>query len=408
MSWILARELDQSAIRVIGDVPDQTYDDDRIKRIMQSCAGVIVVLPYRNNQSQTSTFIIREIQIACEYNLPIMIFYESRVNVKLDQTSTGYKIMFPSDPNVKVITVNHTDVFGPYEYDTGIRRIHPQYINNISNFLDCVLSKPRKQPYAFLTTRLKDDFAQARAAIRAAVENETGLPCLWYGDERHATNIEGIRESTRLLIKHATFVVADLSFTLDNPNNYNPSRAHEVGMAVAYRRPIVTCAQGVRRDPYFSASDIPMLFWNDESDLKIQLSAWIQTKKTEFSRRVYNNELKQRDSQYNPKIHPIDFVLDPRRRYLAPNSYELSTTESWLVAAGFGLIVFSLSQLVQLTGYTDALDLVPIIASIFVFVFSSDIGMGIKHALGRYAYLRLLVPATGLILLLVWALLKPT
>ena len=46
------------------------------------------------------------------------------------------------------------------------------------------------------------DFGQARSAIRAAVEEEAGVTCLWADDGRFRTNIDSVRESTRELCAH--------------------------------------------------------------------------------------------------------------------------------------------------------------------------------------------------------------
>ena len=80
---------------------------------------------------------------------------------------------------------------------------------------------------------------------------------------------------TRLLIKHATFVIADLTLGIESPERENPSRAHEIGMAVAYERPLLLCSQEPRRYPYFSIGDMQMSFWLTEDELEAATRDWI-------------------------------------------------------------------------------------------------------------------------------------
>lgn len=410
VSWLLVKELDQNNIRVLGDVPDQPeQDDDRIKRIMKGCVGFLVVLPYRNaQQSTTSPYIIREIRVAAELGIPIALFREVRVQAEVQTTATSAEIMFPSDSNEPSVLIRHKNVFGPYDYDSEERSLHLQVAGRLHDFYDCLLQQPPSlQQYVFLITRLQSDFKQARLAIRTAVEDIAAIPCLWSDDQRHVTNIEGLRERTRLLIKHATFVIADLTFGTEGSNSDNPSRAHEIGMAVAYRKDILLCAQDPRRDPYFAASDIQMVFWKDEEELKKRVGEWIYNHRVSLARRVYNRELSGRDSTYAPKVSETKFAIDTGKRYVAPNAYPLSTTESWLIAVGFGLIALSTALLAKrLIGFEDTFDFAAIIAGILTVIFASDLNRSIRRALGQYDYLRWLIPLSGLILILLWALLR--
>lgn len=73
--------------------------------------------------------------------------------------------------------------------------------------------------YGFYMGRLERDFAQAREAIRCAVEAAAGMDFLWIDDGCHTTNVESIRERTRFLIQHAEFVAAELTLGTENPKH---------------------------------------------------------------------------------------------------------------------------------------------------------------------------------------------
>src|SRR5207253_1002863 len=108
---------------------------------------------------------------------------------------------------------------------------------------------------------------------------------------RHLSNVEGVRERTRLLVKHATLVIADLTLGVESPERENPSRAHEIGMAVAYERPLMLCSQEPRRYPYFSIGDMQMTFWLTEDELAAGVREWIALNRHAVARRVLNHQL---------------------------------------------------------------------------------------------------------------------
>ena len=166
--------------------------------------------------------------------------------------------------------------------------------------------------YAFFVGRLERDFAQARSAIRAAVEEEAGLTCLWIDDGRFRTNVESVRECTRELIRHAAFVVADLTLGPESPHQENPSRAHEIGLAIAYEKPLMLCSQEPRRYPYYSIGDMQMTFWHDEAELAASVRAWIAAHPRLPRRRVLNTALP------SSRLAPASFRFDPAGRFIGP------------------------------------------------------------------------------------------
>jgi hypothetical protein len=167
--------------------------------------------------------------------------------------------------------------------------------------------------YAFYIGRLERDFTHAREAIRVAVESAAGMPLLCIDDGCHTTNVAGIRERTRLLIQHAALVVADLTLGSENPKHENPSRAHEIGMAIAYERPLFLSSQEPRRYPYFSVADMQMNFWAREDELEASVRGWIHAHRMAVGRRVLNYSLA------NAVISEPKFHFDLKRRFIGPN-----------------------------------------------------------------------------------------
>jgi hypothetical protein len=135
------------------------------------------------------------------------------------------------------------------------------------------------QPYAFLAVRIHDDFAPVRLAVVTAVEDVLGIPCLWFDDPRLLTTIPGIRRRTQVAIREASLVIADLTRGPDNPDHDSPNTAHEIGMALAYERPLVLTCRAPRRNLYFSAGDQTTIFWRDEQELNRLLREWLEPRR---------------------------------------------------------------------------------------------------------------------------------
>lgn len=74
------RQLRRKQYRIIGDATNNSvYDeDDRIRRIMNTCGAYVGVLPYRG-ESNTSRYILDEIRKAHECGLPGVLFADARV-----------------------------------------------------------------------------------------------------------------------------------------------------------------------------------------------------------------------------------------------------------------------------------------------------------------------------------------
>ena len=305
LSWQLVRLLDQASIRVVGDLPELGPDDSRIERIMAGCAGIVSVLAHRPGSSTLETRLLEELRQCVALDLPVALFVEKNVRLDLAEGQGGFRFQIGSS---EPLFIKADLLHGPTVYlDDAIDR---SVFMTATDFQGSVLRKRgRIQPYAFFVGRLERDFAQAREAIRAAVESEAGIPCLWSDDGRHMTNVASIRDRTRLLIKHASFVVADLTLGFENPRQENPSRAHEIGMAIAYDRHTMLCSQEPRRYPYFSVGDMQMAFWATEAELADCVRDWIRAQSSVLARQVFNYRLPIMYLDVSPRSKRQRFIL---------------------------------------------------------------------------------------------------
>ena len=128
-----------------------------------------------------------------------------------------------------------------------------------------------------------------------------------------------MREQTRLLIEHSALVVADLSLGVESPLVPNPSRAHEIGMAVAYDRPVVLTSQEPRRHPYFSIGDRQMMFWENEAELHDSLRLRLRPYRRTLGWTVLNHRVSGPHDGWKPRLKRHAFRFDEQRRYLGPH-----------------------------------------------------------------------------------------
>lgn len=253
IAWPVIEQLDRAGIRVVGRLPEMNPTDQRIRLVMSGCAGVVAASPSPECE-----------RLRTEFGIPLL-------------------------------------------------DIRPDASPNLEGFRAAVLKdRDRIRPYAFMIGRLERDFSHAREAIKVGVEAAAGIACLWIDDGRHRTNVDSVRERTRLLIKYATFVIAELTLGVESPERENPSRAHEIGMAIAYERPLMLCSQEPRRYPYFSIADMQMSFWSTEDELGRATEHWVYANRESVARRVFNYELQA------PVIAKPVFRFDPEQHYKGP------------------------------------------------------------------------------------------
>jgi len=280
--WAVVRQLDALGMRVGADLPGLRPDPGRVRRLVDQSAGVIGDEP-------------EALQAALEAGIPTCRL--------------------------------------------ALRTELPQ--PELTEFCEAVLraQTSRIPPYAFFIGRLERDFAHAREAIGVAVEGEAGIPCLWADDTRHRTNVESVRETTRLLIRHAALVIADLTLGAESPERENPSRAHEIGLSIAYGRRLMLTSQEPRRYPYFSIADMQMVFWDTEAELEQRVREWIQGQRESVAWRVLNRELAA--AGHAPTLDTPTFTFDPARRYIGPKTRvaRRTSTRSPAVAIGTGALL---------------------------------------------------------------------
>ncbi|MEO6039562.1 MAG: hypothetical protein ABIQ93_14200, partial [Saprospiraceae bacterium] len=218
-AWNVVQILDQAAFRAIGDIKlPGKIDEDRIRRIMRDCSGFVCVLPFRGNSWTTSEWMFPEIRIAAEMKIPVIFFHEKNVDIQIERADMQTTVSFPGFQDSEKIDFQ-SKFYGPFPLEEDARQRDEMVRVQLQAFLEvCDHEENKKKPYAFFITRVQDDFMQARRAVETAVYNEAGLACIWTEPGRYSDhNNQQFQVQIKKLIKNAVFVIADLSFSNNNP-----------------------------------------------------------------------------------------------------------------------------------------------------------------------------------------------
>jgi hypothetical protein len=400
--WPIVRRLDQVRIRAVTDMRDAEPDEQRVRRIMTDCSALVAVLPYRPSEAcTTDSALVGIARLGAEMGLPIAILREQGVHAVMHESANDLNLQFGDSVSIPVA---RGQIQGPilYSEQSGFSEAA---LPLFDRFLAEVLKdKARIRPYAFFVGRLERDFTHAREAIRVAVEAEAGIPCLWSDDGRHRINVESVRERTRMLIEHAAFVIADLTLGTESPERENPSRAHEIGMTIAYGRKLMLCSQEPRRYPYFSIGDMQMTFWSTEADLECKVREWIRTSRHSPARTVLNHGLADANTDTDPRIKKPGFTFDVNRRYVGPQTKSLPNVRAPIVALGAGAMCLAFVHLATLyfslgSGAYWAVYIV-LVFTVFVWPHLSGRARGVLEPAGLVAQFLVLAALTLMTLLL--------
>jgi len=252
----------KAGFRLIGDSEDQKeFDEQRVLSIMSSCGGVLAIVPDRG-KGQTSKFIMDELELAKNFNLPSFVVAEPEVYIPDTATSQ----LFRYNCN-KLRTLG-----GPEK----------EFCNKLFDIKEGW--KSPKNPYyvvfcANLMETEKDTAITARARnriIKQTIERATAMPC-FIGDDIREGNIQKIITEK---IQNAFLVIADIS-------EENLSTCIEAGIARGANCRYHLISKGPRRSPPFMFRDQQIWYYSDEKDMLGLVHKIVYP----YRRRIVNDEI---------------------------------------------------------------------------------------------------------------------
>ena len=192
------RALHETGWRLVGDSPDNPLFEDsvsRIKAIIQSCRGLVAILPFRpeDDAHRTSPWVLEEVQIARDLGQPYLLLAEPGVLPPDDLVAGAHR--------GQVLTLS------------GNR--HDQQLSGALQAFDDAISHARLSnagTYSFLAASLLGDGTETDELV-SVLETVTNMTCVrgldLTGQHAQDTIVEQIRG--------AAFVIADI--TDDNRNS---------------------------------------------------------------------------------------------------------------------------------------------------------------------------------------------
>lgn len=241
------RQLKRKQYRIIGDAGNQSvYDeDDRIRRIMNTCGAYVGILPYRG-EVNTSRYIMDEIRKAQECELPGLLIADSHVE---DLENFTYPLLKIDNPNSidDIVLLNH--------------------INKLK------VERP-KTPHVFFATNLDRDRRTINECIRNLAGVVTATRCILGEDINHGNLQQQIIDR----IRNAYVMIADITGdeqciscveegAVSKDKAYRFNTCIEAGIARGANTDLFIIAKEPRKSPPFMFRDIEVRHYSDDCSL---------------------------------------------------------------------------------------------------------------------------------------------
>ena len=245
---IVFHRLRRKQYRLIGDAADQEHydDNDRVRRIMNTCGGFVGILPYRG-EANTSRYILDEVKKAEGGGLPGLLIADARIK-GLEQLS-AYPI---------------------FKYD-NVDEINEEALKDFINRLSI---KSPKTPHVFYATNLDKERRIVNAYIRNLSGYVTSTRCIC-GEDVNSGNLQ---QQIIERIRSAYVMVADITgkghFLPENIREelgtdcfYRFNTCIEAGIARGAGTELYIVSKTPRRSPPFMFRDINVRFYEDDCEL---------------------------------------------------------------------------------------------------------------------------------------------
>lgn len=150
----------EHGFRLIGDSRDQHgfADGQRVRSIIASCGAFIAILPHRGG-SETSHYMLREIEQARDLGLPTLLVADEEV--QLPESIARQAIRVGADRDAALVAV-----------ERHLQRLEDEW------------DQPPAPHRVFFSTPLGDDSRDRIRRVKNILLSVTGMPCVIGGDIR--------------------------------------------------------------------------------------------------------------------------------------------------------------------------------------------------------------------------------
>ena len=308
----IAKLLDEQGLLLVGDHPDfkklhheRNLDyPARVSEILESCSGLVAVLPKRKQPQTTSPYMFIEILLASKYKLPILMFVEEDVKVNVNEIEANHIELSFGEGNMSSITYEDLESNGYrdkyIEQISNLRLVNqevfssffnlPSNIPRVTHLEDAIsdkiqkfcnvlsLSKENQMVFNIIPFSMKESHRR----IAKTVLKETGRPCC-LANEKLKSDI-GVREKGIQYIEEASFIISDIS-------KLNSTCIFETGIAYAKLKDLYVVKNSNSKKLAFGLDDLQVQFYKNGSQLQTIVEEICKSYKV----RVINLELSNRD-----------------------------------------------------------------------------------------------------------------
>jgi hypothetical protein len=238
--------------RPIGDAKDQQGfgEGDRVKGIMKSCGALVAVLGDRGN-GVASPYIIREIGMAGQLNIPVFIFRDPKVDFEASIKSAEPKLAESGLAQTDFKDLTHYTLDDAF-FGAGIKHVAAD--------IEERFRKPERPHYAFLSYKFRRDAAE-KAAFEHAKQLISGISCIPCADgDDIPENV--ISKVIIKLIGGCFFQIADV--TADNINSCIEAG---IGMGAGINLHLISEGERTGKDRPFMFRDRKVEDYETSADL---------------------------------------------------------------------------------------------------------------------------------------------
>lgn len=176
-------------LRLVGDAPDQvTFSHERVREILSSCCGHLVILPRRasngNPTEQDYRYIVRELATSKELGIPMLLLAEADTPLPASLMTSVCRLVFGEN------------------YHSSWLEEPPEWLEK---FIE-ELKEPTAPQHLFLAAEFKENMERVMN-LREFMEAVTGLPCHIGRDFEG----QGLRDQIVSSIASASVVIANLA-----------------------------------------------------------------------------------------------------------------------------------------------------------------------------------------------------
>ena len=316
LTHFIAEMLAKHDLLVVGDHPCYKSEPhergldypQRIDEIYKDCSGLVVILPKRETEQTTSPYMFPELLLATKYHLPVLIFCEEGVKVKLTKENDINILVFGSykvtngklnlielennkfenklvEKTYQVELENLSYLNAPISLPCNIEKLKEKQTEigeHIDRFCNSLMQDKEKN-YTF--NIIPFSMINEHKEISRTVFYETSLPCYIATDNWGAGR--SARNKWDAYLDNAEFIIADIT-------GMRNTCIFEVGVSYGKEKEIFIITKKLKTSIPFGLDKLTIRKYKNKNELKSIVKEICKP----YRRRIINFELLDNPDEY--------------------------------------------------------------------------------------------------------------